>query len=528
MKLTGIILAAVLVSSFLLYSSLPLGVPDEWVWPRQAFPEDLGEWLDRFLLPILFSGAALAFCRFADGRISRSGWMMKSGLVFALVIVAFCWQRMAIHAASSPHRELRLLWVLYDKYASGYFFSATFHPEKTAEILRGYEAKMAEGDVLHEGTHPPGLLLLNRSALAVTDAWPGLEIVQQCAVSPAAIRLFRELERDVGLARPLTRSELTSLCLVSLVTSMFCATAVIPVFLLVARIGSFQTAWRAACLSFTAPGITMFLPRSDVLYVASGAWLLLLIVLAVSERSPMKQMIWSTLGAMVLALCLFVSLAHLPVLLAGGLFGLMAWWKPSDSVGSITRGRLLTVAGVAAVSFFAVVLVFNRYTDCNLWKVWGLNLRNHENFYSSSVRTWWKWALVNPFEFGMATGLPVAAVACLHLINIAIIWPGDKPQLRWTPVDLLSLSFAVTWACLWLSGKNMGEAARLWCFMTPWAAMIASAGLGSRESCGSQLISQSAVGFRGESSHGVWLTLLASQFTVCLLTTGFVSGYLEM
>ncbi len=46
-----------------------------------------------------------------------------------------------------------------------------------------------------------------------------------------------------------------------------------------------------------------------------------------------------------------------------------------------------------------------------------------------------------------------------------------------------AIAFGCTWGLLWLSGKNMGEAARLWIFLTPcliWLAapmFEASAGL---------------------------------------------------
>ncbi len=528
MKLIGVILLAVLMSFLVLLSSLPLGVPGEWVWPRQALPSDLAEWLDRFLSPLLFGAAAVAFCRFADCRISSAGCLKRSLLVLSLVIVAFFWQRMAVNAASSPHRELRPLWVLYDKYASGYFFNAVFRSVRTADILPGYEAKMAEGDVLHEGTHPPGLLLLNLAAKKATEEWPELAAVSPICVSATSVKVFRDLERTAGLARPLTRLEFAALCLVSLVTSIFSATAVVPVYLIVARLANPQTAWRTACLSLTAPGITMFLPRSDVLYVSSGAWLMLTIVLAVSARSWIPRVIWSMLGAVVLAMCLVVSLAHLPVLMAGGLFGLLAWWKPSDTAVPLSIGRLVTIAGVAAASFTAIVFLFERYTDCNLWNVWQLNLRNHEGFYSTSVRTWWKWALVNPLELGFTAGLPVAVIAYWHILTMALNSLRSRSLIPWSQVDCLSLAFAVTWMCLWLSGKNMGEAARLWCFMTPWVAIVASAGLLNGDSQRPEPAERKAIGVSARTSQRIWVSLLASQFIVGLLTTGLVSGYLEM
>lgn len=528
MKLTGMLILAVLVSFFVIgCTSIPLGVPGEWVWPRQAFPTDVSEWADRFLSPVLFGAAVVAFCRFSDCRIERVRVLGKLSLIIGLVVAAFFWQRIVQQASASPHRELRPLWVLYDKYATGYFFNAVFTPRATSELLATYEARMAQGDVLHEGTHPPGLLLMNRWALDATSRWPWLADFSRATISPTSIRLFQQLEKQAGLARSLTDSELSALCLVSTLSSFLAASTVIPVFLLVARLASNQTAWRAACLTLTAPSIAVFLPRSDVIYACSGAWLLLAILLAITARSNIACGLWSAFGASVLFKCLFFSLAHLPVLVAGVMFGVLAWRCRASGTPDVSLRRLLLIATVATTTFLAIVYAFNGVTDCNLLTVWKWNLKNHEGFYGTSVRTWWKWALVNPVELAFAAGLPAMVAATWQLSRTIIGFFRGKSQQAISSVELLSIALAVTWVCLWLSGKNMGEAARLWCFMTPWVAIIAAVSITGTDACPidterSQKSGASCV------SQTKWLILLASQLIICAATAGSVSGYLEL
>ena len=103
--------------------------------------------------------------RGASGELQASGRIQRGLLLLGLTGLSFLWLNAVRQAAPSPHRELRPVWILYDKYASGYFFEATFNVTSTQQMLADYESRMAEGDVLHEGTHPPGLLLLNRGLL---------------------------------------------------------------------------------------------------------------------------------------------------------------------------------------------------------------------------------------------------------------------------------------------------------------------------------------------------------------------------
>jgi len=71
-----------------------------------------------------------------------------------------------------------------------------------------------------------------------------------------------------------------------------------------------------------------------------------------------------------------------------------------------------------------------------------------------------------------------------------------------------------TVAALWLSGRNSGEAARLWCFLTPWLLVLA-AHIFRSEKRSDGLV----------NSAKIWKTLLFMQIIVCALTAARVSGF---
>ncbi|MCA9449571.1 MAG: hypothetical protein KC931_20795, partial [Candidatus Omnitrophica bacterium] len=52
-----------------------------------------------------------------------------------------------------------------------------------------------------------------------------------------------------------------------------------------------------------------------------------------------------------------------------------------------------------------------------------------------------------------------------------IVWSLRSPR---SPRFGIVLTVLLTWSILWLTGKNMGEAARLWLFLTPWWIWLAA------------------------------------------------------
>ncbi len=501
-----IILATLISSAVLLIPWLPLGVPGEWVWPRHALPLSVFETLDRLAWPMLCGTAIVGYCAGSMRRIEKVGTVRRGLFLLGLTAVSFFWLNAVRQAAPSPHSELRPIWILYDKYASGYFYNATFKVTSTKQMLIDYEARMAEGDVLHEGTHPPGLLLLNRSLLRLTEAFPVVVEFSESLQNAESVRMFREVEAAGQLARPLSKSELAALHLSSWLSTLFAAMTVIPVFGLTQRLTDSRIAWRAASLMITVPTIAIFVPRSDVLYACSGMLLSWVVVSASLTEKRLQRWMLGILSGATLCCCLLVSLAHLPVLVMLAIFVL------GFAIVDFPKRMfpVLQTITMTGLSFFATCAVWKYWTQCDLLHVWQMNLSNHAAFYSQSPRSWAAWFAVNPIELALAVGLPMAVISIIAVYQMTR--NSRAPQGRHVDnIQLFSFACVLTWTLLWLSGKNMGEAARLWCFVTPWFAIIAAQMRGSDSS----------------QTNQNWLWLLIAQLIVATVTVGRVSGFLE-
>ena len=79
---------------------------------------------------------------------------------------------------SPARREFQMAksaWVLYYPGPEGYFEQARDVMRDVPSYLSTYEVRMAAGDVLHLGTHPPGLMLFHRACLELCAASPTKE-----------------------------------------------------------------------------------------------------------------------------------------------------------------------------------------------------------------------------------------------------------------------------------------------------------------------------------------------------------------
>ena len=146
--------------------------------------------------------------------------------------------------------------------------------------------------------------------------------------------------------------------------------------------------------------------------------------------------------------------------------------------------------------------------------MWWLNYQNHAGFYAQYTRTYWKWLLVNPIELSIAAGIPMTLAATGSYVSFTKRHWSTLPQLCGViSFGTMSLAMLFVWGTLWLTGKNSGEAARLWIVFLPWLVWQAGPLLAESES---------------ESKHR-WLrpawVVLAIQLAVCLLTVGRVSGF---
>ena len=85
-------------------------------------------------------------------------------------------------------------------------------------------------------------------------------------------------------------------------------------------------------------------------------------------------------------------------------------------------------------------------------------------------------------------------LACLVMVGLV---RSFKNRSRESAIAFSqSLAWFGVWSILWLSGKNMGEAARLWIFLAPWPVMTAAIALSKKRFLAPENLSQ-AVRARG-------------------------------
>jgi methylthioxylose transferase len=544
-------LCLIITAMVILMPVVPLGVAGtnsdgtahaEWVWQRHVGFINLGDLIGRLLPAILGGGFLFGISVYGVRRIPSVG-PVKTSLLYAMLIIATgFWFGRVQQTAPLAHQEAKPYWVVYDPSASGYFFEATYRMRSVEDFLANYESRMAEGEVLHVGTHPPGLFLLAKGCLTVCETSPWLVSWLQSIERRSSRDSFRYLERTAALTNlltaaerndrialankpydlSLTPSELAALQLMSELSTVALAFAILPIALLCHVLFDRVTVWRVCCLWATLPCLAIFAPKSDVLFPLTCTTVLALAVVAMANRSQAAFALAVPAG-IVLWLGLLMSLAHLPVLAVLTAFIVIRGWQSNGK--SLPRDILILSTTIATV--VALSLWWNFSTGCSLQNVWRMNLGNHAGFYDQFPRTWWKWLLVNPIELAFAIGLPLFVVAIAGATRAArdlitmspqvtVIEESTNSASKDSVSTALCIAAALTWGALWLSGKNQGEAARLWCFLTPWLLIMAGRFLSKPNAAAENANDRPA---------NDWRFLLITQLIVGTLTVMCVSGF---
>lgn len=507
------------MATLLLWTSrLPLGVPGEWTWGRLEYsPAGL---LGGGLMVVSAAAAYLLLAACGERRIAVASGLGAAAWLAALTAGGFLWLTSVQSAAMEGVGLGKVPYVLYYRRTEGYYWQARREITSVREFLRGYETLLAQRDYLHLGTHPPGLTLLHRGLISLCERYDGLTTLG-AAMTPEtvgrALDLIQISERASG--REFTRVDRAALWWGGVLTQLAAVLTVVPLYGWLRLTCSRAAAWRAACLWPLVPSVGVFLPKSDLLYpvVAMTA--------AVLWRRGWRSGRWRPCAAA--GVCLFagmsLSLAFLPVAALIGVQTVCDGW-PGGGENSAPNRREQVRSALANLAAggggFAVGLLAAAACGLNLLSVWSWNLSNHALFYEHNVRTWWKWLLVNPLELTLAAGAPLIVAV------IGGVWKsvrgGDGASLRRSGM----LAFLTVWGLLWLSGKNMGEAARLWILLIPWltagaAAVLEAEGMPPAGNAQAPQVSVPETTMTGVG----WLALLVLQGLTSAATILRVDGF---
>jgi methylthioxylose transferase len=486
----------------------PLGVPAEWAWSRISF--DSSQWtlliLGWFSAAVM-GGLYLGLVAFGAPRLEQAGRLESAGWLLSLWAAAFAW---LWALQESPAQQQYALgksgWVLYYPAHEGYFEQARSQMRDVRSYLAGYEQEMARGDYLHLGTHPPGLMLIHRACLNLCTAFPSVaDLLQQTESRSFRDTMDVTATTELRGRQPITPADTAAIWLAVLLTQALAAATLVPLYGLVRRTDSATTSWWTAALWPLIPALAIFLPKSDALLPFFGV-LFLWFWLEGFRRGSLSLCALAG-GTFFLGMCL--SLAILPIAVAAAL--LTIWeallCRPEERIPP--QYAAWTIRVIAAAAGWSIpIVVLGLAARINLVAVWQWNLRNHAAFYAHFTRTYWKWLLVNPIETVFALGAPVAVVA---VIGFRYRLSGGWRQRAMGPYWCLT----ATWLALWLTGKNLGEAARLWLIFMPWAVWLTAAFFVQRPTAGDQ---------RGGDTRGAALLFLL-QMAVAVGTVTRVTGF---
>lgn len=496
-------LAATVAAIALLWgTTAPLGVPGEWEWSRH----EQGHSLFLTFAPLaITAGCYLGYVWLGLRRLRACGnWECRAWVV-GLALAGFAWLWQAQEAAPNGYQLSKAAWVLYFPGPSGYFTEARGDNRPVREFLATYEQRMSQGDVLHIGTHPPGLILVFRGLLSLCRSSP--TIVRLLIDSqPESVRSsFDELARTTTAIHELfTETDRAVLWLAALCAQAVAAMTVWPLFGLLRGERDRQASWLGAAFWPAVPAVAIFLPKSDAFFPCPATLILWLWISGFQERSRLRVF----LAGVTFWIGLMLSLAFLPIALIAAVHSAWTIWCESPEQGrrKLLRNLLLDLL-IAGSGFFLLCLLCWLTSGMNLPAVWWLNFRNHAGFYDQFTRSWWKWLLVNPMELAFAAGAPVVVLAACGMFRQLRLWRR--------PSNAAAVAWLVVWGLLWLSGKNMGEAARLWIFLIPGLLWIGVSDLASANLPDpSERVDFRRAGF-----------LLVLQFVLCAATVTRVVGF---
>ena len=395
-------------------------------------------------------------------------WALRSGpsrryeaLWLATLFAAAIGVQVAIPTGAPDEYDLtKWAYVNFIPSSSGYYWIARNQaaPDPWAFLAR-YPDWIRGQDSLHIGTHPPGLIVLQCILLRTMERDPALAGFLLGHMPPSVDIGFRALQGVEGLV--IRRSERAALYATALMTLLCCAGTVVPLYLLARGAMPASAAWAAAALWPVMPAANLFQPIADAAYplFSTAAWAMAVWAVRWQHGSGRHAPAALTLAAasgLVMALGMVFTLAFLPVGLIAGLLIL------TDLAISL-RARFALILATGA-GFLSFVLVGWLATGADPFVVWAWNLHHHARFYDEYHRTYWLWLWVNWIELAIAIGLPTAV-----WIVVGLLVPRSIPRTVWVTLFVLVL--------VDLTGRNMGEVARLWMLYTPPLLIAAGVGL---------------------------------------------------
>lgn len=420
---------ALLVVVALRLGVLPPGVPREWVWLEQKYPNyriNLFLATTGILAFAVFAALGMRFLSQSPRKRVEAAWV--AALFVASVLVQ------ATVQSCGPVGQGLSKWSSLGLHgASGYFGVAKREVADPWKFWAEYPSWIKSQDVLHIGTHPPGLILVCHGFLKLTAASPVLTSTISSLVPYSTEQEMLTYLQVEGWSKP----ERAAIVLMGFLTLLSCSATVVPLYLLARNSGTPAAAWATAAMWPLAPSIVMFQPTADTAFPLMATSALALTVGGGWIRA--------VFAGVILAVGMQFSLVFLPVGLSVG----MVQWMRSDRR---LLGRL-TLFLTTGFGFLIATLFIGWLSRANPFEIWWSNQTNHGRFYRAHPRTYQLWVFVNLLELAVSVGLPTTVLVVLALLR------------RKAPIA--AVSGLLVLLVMNFSGKNLSEVARLWIPLMP-------------------------------------------------------------
>ena len=459
-----------------------IGVARQYAYPYRPSPP-WGALATLALLALPLVGGAIVWAKKVPGAFSAKHPEGRDGkryqepfspfsqrhpwAIVALFTLGGLLLRLGTAYAPKHFPALELAWPFLWKNTEGAYAGEARRAEHVGAYLAAYAHQLQESAErrvphrVHLDTHPPGLVLVFVGLERFYDALPSVRrAVESWALrdSPSLAVLLRP--GAFAIRHPIAVS-LTAAHLFIVAASLaplLCFAAARPIL-------GRDAALAAAGLTALIPGTHLFNPSADQAFPTVTLLLCYVAVKAVMTR----KWFWGVGFGLVLYGATFVHIGFGLVAVVVGVAAVLAWRAeaPERRVMELLAAYWRPAAAAVA-AFLGVVLVAYALFDYSTFRVGWLCARNNGVFYESWGRTYWPWVVVMPFEFAVSLGFGLALVAgggWLHEAAGVV-----RHRSFWGRSAVLLASGALVLA-MDVLGLTLGEAARLWLFLTPLVAV---------------------------------------------------------
>lgn len=430
--------------------ALTFWVPGEAVWDYEA---TLRPFLLLPIFVVLIAALALAFRRLNRETCASGAWFVAGCCALSLFLMLGL-----SHLKNGGLNRLALLTI---NPAAGGYFEVAYDWRDRNDWLANYSREMK--DRQHVETHPPGALVLSQWWLRQTknaDFWSAatdeiLVMTEQTALATLAQTAGGIWKRPYAPA-DVAAAFWLALTLMIAGASLPAATYVMAKSALDSEAkNTDKAALISALLTALLPATALFAPALDLACAALAAWAMVLALWGAK-----RNLWWLQLGAgAVLCLGILCSFS------LAGIGAVILVMLPLQLAGTSDKWRRVALHGaifVASALAFALIL---QALGVRWLEIWSSVRLNQAAEMAGVGRTYLKWVGLNPLDFALFLGLPVALTTVYTLFTIR------RDNAENFALRTLLLPTLAALCLLNLAGITLAEVGRIWLpFMPPLVA----------------------------------------------------------